>query len=75
MNLEWTDERCRELDDLAVLIHVAGTLNCSSQIVEMIQRLEHLAAKLTRTDFATPRQSFTDFLRGLAIEARTNKQP
>lgn len=71
--MNWTPERCTELDVLDRLLSECCLLNSSSGIVERIQRIEDLAFQLVSDDARTPRESFSMFLKRLAIAERSAK--
>ena len=68
--LAWTDDRCKEIDELGTLLREVARINNGSNCLERIQRCIVLAEKLSRDDLFTCRDSLTNFLRGLAIADR-----
>jgi hypothetical protein len=70
--LAWTDERCKELDELGTLLREVAAINHGSNCLERIQRCIALAEKLNRDDLFKCRDSLHKFLRGLAIADRSS---
>ena len=70
--LAWTDDRCKELDELGTLLREVAAINHGSNCLERIQRCIALAEKLGRDDLFKCRDSLHTFLRGLAIEDRSS---
>jgi hypothetical protein len=69
-SLNWTDDRCQELDALWVLLGEVQSINAGSNCLERIQKCIDLATSLRRTDFGSGRMSFWHFVQDLAIEDR-----
>ena len=69
--LAWTDERCKELDELGTLLREVASINHGSNCLERIQRCIVLAEKLDRDDLIRCRDSLHNFLRALAIADRS----
>ena len=69
--LAWTDERCKELDELGTLLREVASINHGSNCLERIHRCIALAEKLNRDDLFRCRDSLHTFLRGLAIAERS----
>ena len=70
-NVRWTDERCKELDELGVLLREVAGINRGSNAIERIQRCIEIAEKLDRDDIVSGRDSLRTFLRRLAIADRS----
>jgi len=70
--LAWTDDRCKELDELGTLLREVASINHGSNCLERIQRCIALAEKLNRDDLFKCRDSLHNFLRGLAIADRSS---
>lgn len=70
--LAWTEDRCKELDELGTLLREVSSINHGSNCLERIARCIALAEKLSRDDLFKCRDSLHNFLRGLAIEDRSN---
>jgi hypothetical protein len=64
--LRWTDERCQQFNALRQCVSLARGLNKGSHICEKIKEIEELAE-----EFDGKLDSFTEFLRQLAVEDRT----
>lgn len=69
--LAWTDDRCKELDELGTLLREVASINHGSNCLERIQRCIALAEKLSRDDLFKCRDSLHNFLCGLAIADRS----
>ena len=67
----WTDDRCKELDELGTLLREVARINHGSNCLERIQRCIALAEKLDRDDLFKCRDSLHTFLRELAIADRS----
>lgn len=65
----WDDLRLAELDELNELFNVATAINKGSGAIERIQRVIELASKLSHSDRASGRRSFSQFL---VEQAHTN---
>lgn len=70
--LAWTKDRCKELDELGTLLREVSSINHGNNCLERIARCIALAEKLNRDDLFKCRDSLHNFLRGLAIEDRSN---
>jgi hypothetical protein len=70
--LAWTDDRCKELDELGTLLREVAAINHGSNCLERIGRCIALAEKLDRGDLVQRRDSLHNFLRGLAIADRSS---
>ena len=68
--MDWTDERCEELDTLQSLLTEAAALNSGSNVVRRIGECERLSKALFMTDLSNGRPSFIQFLNKLAIKER-----
>ena len=68
---QWTDERCKELEELGVLLREVAGINRGSNAIERIRRCIELAETLDRDDIVNGRDSLRTFLRGLAIADRS----
>lgn len=71
--LAWTEDRCKELDELGTLLREVARINHGSNCLERIQRCIVLADKLNSDDLFTCRDSLHHFLRGLAIADRITR--
>lgn len=69
--LAWTDDRCKELDELGTLLREVASINHGSNCLGRIQRCIALAEMLNRDDLFKCRDSLYNFLRGLAIADRS----
>ncbi len=58
----WTDDRCKDLEDLETLVREVRTINHGSSVIQRLIRCEELAEKLSRIDL-----EHLGFLRDLAI--------
>lgn len=70
--LAWTDDRCKELDELGTLLREVAAINYGSNCIERIQHCIKLAENLGRDDLFKCRDSLHNFLRRLAIEDRSS---
>jgi hypothetical protein len=70
--LAWTDDRCKELEELGTLLREVASINHGSNCLERIKRCIALAEKLDRDDLFKCRDSLHNFLRGLAIADRSS---
>jgi hypothetical protein len=70
--LQWTDDRVEELEDLGRLLDSVAKINRGSNCVERILGCIALAEALNREDFPRGRESLHSFLRRLAIADRTS---
>jgi hypothetical protein len=68
----WTDDRCKELEELGTLMREVAAINHGSNCLERIHRCIALAEKLSRDDLFRCRDSLHNFLRGLAIADRSS---
>lgn len=69
--LAWTEDRCRELDELGTLLCEVASINHGNNCLERIARCIALAEKLNRDDLFKCRDSLHTFLRKLAIADRS----
>jgi hypothetical protein len=70
--LQWTDDRVEELEDLGRLLDSVAKINRGSNCVERILGCIALAEALSREDISRGRESLHSFLRRLAIADRTS---
>ena len=70
--LAWTEDRCKELDELGTLLREVASINHGNNCLERIQRCIALAEKLDHNDLFKCRDSLHNFLRGLAIADRSS---
>jgi len=66
--------RVEEYDDLLRVLQLAGSLNYGNGIVGKIAELETLCAKLSKSDYDPPRQSFALWLCHLIHHEITQEQ-
>lgn len=68
--MNWTDDRCAELEIFQTLLREAASINSGSHCLERIARVIDLAARLDASDYKFCRSSFRQFLIELAIAER-----
>lgn len=72
--MNWTVERCEELESLRELVWTCRTLNSGSGVIAKLTRVIELAEKLTDSDLVKAKSSFIEFLAELAVEFREREQ-
>ena len=68
--MNWTDDRCAELDDFRDLLHEVSSINSGSHCLERIARCIAIAERLQRGDLDTGRRGFWQFVQEQAIRDR-----
>ena len=70
-NAVWDKSRCRDIENLRLLLREVGAINSGSHCLERIARCIALAKELEATDYRTGRVGLVYFLHDLAVADRS----